>query len=188
MANHARTLAIGNSDADVSFSPKLPIGEKSSRHDVSTSPSLFDVPGYDSQITWTASEERSAVRKADACILSFVMLLFVFMQFDRTNLSNALTAGLKKDINIGPKEINTATTLFTLGFVITELPFNMISKRLGPENFLPLTMFLWGICTWAQVFLRDRNGLWALRFFIGALEGGYIPGKLDLVCLASTSY
>jgi hypothetical protein len=93
----------------------------------------------------------------------------VFIQFDRTNLSKALTGGLKKDINIGTKEVNTATTLFTLGFVVTELPFNMISKRLGPENFLPVTMFLWGICTWAQVFLKDRNGLWVLKIFIGSL-------------------
>lgn len=163
--------------ANVSRSKNGPNDEKPRPStDVSTTPSLLDVPGYDSQCTWTASEERSAVHKADCCILSFVVLLFVFMQFDRTNLSNALTGGLRNDINIGTKEINTSTTLFTLGFVLSELPFNMISKRLGPENFLPVTMFLWGVCTWAQVFLKGRNGLWALRFFIGALEGGYIPG------------
>lgn len=138
---------------------------------------LLDIPGYDTGISWDIQEEKAAIRKADFCILGFVILLFVFMQFDRTNLSNALTGGLKADIKIGTTEINTATTLFTLGFVVTEIPFNMISKRWGPENFLPVTMFLWGVCTWSQVFLQDKRGLWALRFFIGALEGGYIPGE-----------
>ena len=146
----------------------------SSIHDAS---SLTDIPAYDANLTWTPREERRAVLKADTTILSFIVLLFVFMQFDRTNLSNALTSTLRQDINVVTSDINTATTLFTLGFVITEIPFNMISKRLGPENFLPVTMFLWGLCTWAQVFMVDRRGLWALRFFIGALEGGYIPGN-----------
>jgi hypothetical protein len=165
-------------DANLPLSQTLSNEKSPPSIDVSlNTPSLLDVPGYDSSFAWDAAEERAAVRKADCCILSFVVLLFVFMQFDRTNLSNALTDGLRQDINIGTKQINTATTLFTLGFVITELPFNMISKRLGPENFLPVTMLLWGVCTWAQVFLQNRNGLWALRFFIGALEGGYIPGR-----------
>ena len=139
----------------------------------------LSIPGFDPNLTWTSSEERSALLKADICILGFIVLLFVFMQFDRTNLSNALTGGLREDIHVTTKDINTATTLFTLGFVVTELPFNMINKKLGPERFLPVTMVLWGICTWAQVFMKDRRGLWALRCMIGALEGGYIPGEFS---------
>jgi len=145
----------------------------------SSSISESSIPGFEQNLTWTPSEERSALLKADTCILGFIVLLFIFMQFDRTNLSNALTGGLREDIKISTKDINTATTLFTLGFVITELPFNMISKKLGPERFLPVTMFMWGVCTWAQVFIVDRRGLWGLRFMIGALEGGYIPGLLQ---------
>jgi hypothetical protein len=63
-----------------------------------------------------------------------------------------------------------------VGFVVTELPFNLISRYMGPERFLPITMFLWGTATWAQVFVTSGAGLCAVRFFIGALEGGYIPG------------
>jgi MFS family permease len=152
--------------ADLGFDTDLSIGE------------VVAVPGYDADLSWTKSEERTALLKVDTLILPFIVLLFCFLQFDRTNISNALTDTLRKDINITNKEINLAQTLFILGFVITELPFNMISKVMGPERFLPITMFLWGTVTWCQVFIKSAKGLYAARFFLGALEGGYIPGMV----------
>ena len=137
---------------------------------------LINVPGYDSTIHFSATEVQRARRKVDFLILPFIVLCFCFLQFDRTNIGNALTDSLAEDIKVGNTSINLAQTLFTVGFVISELPFNMISRYMGPERFLPITMFFWGIATWCQVFLRDASGLCAARFFIGALEGGYIPG------------
>ena len=51
----------------------------------------------------------------------------------------------------------------------------MISRYIGAERFLPVTMVLWGVATWSQIFVRNASGLYAIRFFVGALEGGYIP-------------
>lgn len=106
------------------------------------------------------------------------MLLFLFLQFDRTNIANALTDTLRQDIHITNYNINLAQTLFIVGFVITEIPFNMISKWMGPERFLPITMVLWGCATWSQVFMTGPRGLYVCRFAVGALEGGYIPGMV----------
>ncbi|RMZ79535.1 hypothetical protein DV737_g3376, partial [Chaetothyriales sp. CBS 132003] len=137
---------------------------------------VIQVPGYSDTLEYTADEERRARLKVDLVILPFIVLLFCFLQFDRTQIAFALTDGLKKDIHIGTSDVNLAQTLFVVGFIITELPFNMISKVVGPERFLPITMILWGIATWSQAFLKGRSSLFAARFFIGALEGGYIPG------------
>lgn len=134
------------------------------------------IPGYDASLHYGPGEVRKALLKVDLLILPFIMLCFCFLQFDRTNIGNALTDTLAKDINVGNTDINLAQTLFTVGFVITELPFNLISRYMGPERFLPITMFLWGTVTWAQIFIKNGAGLNAARFFIGALEGGYIPG------------
>lgn len=159
------------------------MAEKLSKAEVaSLTPSMssgqaINVPGYDQHATWEPAEERKARRKCDLLIMPAIMLLFIFLQFDRTNIANALTDTLRKDVHIGNKEINTAQTLFVVGFIITEIPFNMISKYFGPERFLPITMFCWGIVTWSQVFIRSPSGLYTCRFLIGALEGGYIPGQ-----------
>lgn len=136
----------------------------------------INVPGYDATINIESGETRRALLKVDFCILPFIVLCFCFLQFDRTNIGNALTDTLREDINIDNSDINLAQTLFTVGFIVTELPFNLISRYMGPERFLPITMFLWGIATWSQMFLKNATGLCAARFFVGALEGGYIPG------------
>ncbi|KAJ4172746.1 hypothetical protein NW754_002949 [Fusarium falciforme] len=136
----------------------------------------INVPGYDATINIESGETRRALLKVDFCILPFIVLCFCFLQFDRTNIGNALTDTLREDINIGNSDINLAQTLFTVGFIVTELPFNLISRYMGPERFLPITMFLWGIATWSQMFLKNATGLCVARFFVGALEGGYIPG------------
>ena len=135
-----------------------------------------DVPGYDMTLQITKAQAREAKLKTDLCIMPVIILCFCFLQFDRTNIGNALTDTLREDISLTNADINLAQTLFTVGFVITELPFNMISRYMGPERFLPITMFLWGIVTWSQVFLKNATGLYVTRFLIGALEGGYIPG------------
>jgi len=161
-----------------SFSEKShPVQSKASEHDGDVvQDEAIHVPGYDPTLTIESGETRRALLKVDFFILPFIVLCFCFLQFDRTNIGNALTDTLRTDINIDNSDINLAQTLFTVGFIVTELPFNMISKYMGPERFLPITMFLWGIATWSQIFLKNARGLCAARFFIGALEGGYIPG------------
>lgn len=146
------------------------------KEDESVAPQVSDVPGYSPNETWTPAEERAAKRRADILIMPFIVLFFVFLQFDRTNISNALTDTLREDAQVDNHHINLAQTLFVVGFIMTEIPFNMISKVLGPERFLPVTMCLWGVVTWCQVFIHTPAGLYASRFFLGALEGGYIPG------------
>ncbi|KAF9201904.1 hypothetical protein BGZ49_007907 [Haplosporangium sp. Z 27] len=48
-------------------------------------------PYYDHDLTWTAEEEKQLVRIFDLKILSWVGVMFFFLQLDRGNLSNALT-------------------------------------------------------------------------------------------------
>ncbi|KIV94751.1 hypothetical protein PV10_02484 [Exophiala mesophila] len=162
------------------FSEKMP-GAQSRNTDSTDAEYIsnenIQVVGYDANLEYDTSEERRARLKVDLIILPFIVLLFCFLQFDRTNVGNALTDTLREDLGgLTNYHINLAQTMFIVGFVITELPFNMISKVMGPERFLPITMFLWGIATWGQIFMKNGQSLVAARFFIGALEGGYVPG------------
>ncbi|KAF5015226.1 hypothetical protein F66182_13517, partial [Fusarium sp. NRRL 66182] len=110
---------------------------------IDDSPIIAIVPGYDPNIHPLPNEERKALLKVDLYLLPFIVLCFCFLQFDRTNISNALTSTFAADLHVNNSNINLAQTLFTVGFVITELPFNMISRYIGAERFLPVTMVLW---------------------------------------------
>jgi hypothetical protein len=89
-----------------------------------SSEEAINVPGYSSHIVLEPSESRKAVLKVDILIMPLIIFCFCFLQFDRTNIGNALTDTLCTDINVGNADINLAQTLFTVGFIITELPFN----------------------------------------------------------------
>ncbi|KAK4948612.1 hypothetical protein LTR10_012616 [Elasticomyces elasticus] len=170
---------------DPSLEKKTPVAYQQSHPEVDLlADEALRVPGYNPEIQYEPAEARKAVLKVDLFILPFIVLCFCFLQFDRTNIGNALTDTMKKDIHIGNTQVNLAQTLFLVGFVITEIPFNIISKYVGPERFLPVTMLLWGLTTWCQIFIKNAHGLYAARFFIGALEGGYIPG----FCLYISKY
>lgn len=114
--------------------------------------------------------------RLDIFLLGFLMLMFIHLQFDRTNLGNALTDGFAKSIGIAQQQINLGQTLFTLAIVLFELPSNIVLKRIGAHIWLPLIMFVWGTITWTQLFLKTRAGFYATRFLLATGEAGFIPG------------
>lgn len=52
-----------------------------------------------------------------------------------------------------------------------ELPMNLLMKRLGANNTLPIMVALWGMVCACQGAVKTYGGLLACRFFLGALEG-----------------
>lgn len=125
---------------------------------------------------YTASMIKKGRLRLDIFLLGFLILMFIHLQFDRTNLGNALTDGFAKSIGIAQKQINLGQTLFTLAIVLFELPSNIVLKRIGAHIWLPLIMFIWGTITWIQLFLENRAGFYATRFLLAMGEAGFIPG------------
>lgn len=133
-------------------------------------------PGYDHLLVWTREEEARLKRTTDVYALLPAMVVFVSLSLDRSNVANALTDNLLGDLHMTQNQLNTALTLFNIGIVIFEIPFNMIAKRVGPHVFLPSTVICWGLVTIGQAFVTNHRQLWAVRFLVGMFEAGFIPG------------
>ncbi|KAJ6512730.1 major facilitator superfamily domain-containing protein [Mycena sanguinolenta] len=119
--------------------------------------------------------ERIVWFKLDCWILPVITIFYLLSFLDRTNIGNARIAGLQKDLNITNKEYTIALTLTYVAYVSSELPSNLVLKRIGPNIFLPTIMILWGLIATLQGVVTSYHGLLACRFFIGFLEGG-VPG------------
>lgn len=133
---------------------------------------------YDPTATWTAKEEAAVVRKTDMYLLSWICLMFFGLQLDRGNLSNALTDNLLDDLNMSTNDYNNGTTIQLLSFLTAEFPVQLLIKRFGFKNILPLMMMLWGTVSWAQAWMTGRTSFYITRALIGACEGGFIPGTI----------
>lgn len=69
-------------------------------------------------------------------------------------------------------------SIFFIGYLICEVPSNLILTRSRPSWYLPIIMVLWGtLCAVMSVVKNYRGGL-VIRFFLGCIEAGMFPGVL----------
>lgn len=144
----------------------------------------YPQPGYenlhrfDPSFRWTFREERSVRRKTDWKIFVWILVMFFGLNIDRGNLGNAVADNLLDDININTDDYNNAQNMYRVGFLIAELPSQMVGKWLGPDRWIPVQIILWSLASGGQFFMHNRAGFFACRFFIGFFMGGFIPDSI----------
>jgi hypothetical protein len=128
------------------------------------------VPGSD--------EERRMVRKIDAHMMPILWLMYVLNYIDRTNIGNARVGGMEDDLHMkGSSKYPVALLIFFVGYLLFEIPSNMLLARSKPSIYLPSIMFVWGCMTIVYMSIQTYGGLVALRFFLGIVESGFFPGQ-----------
>ncbi|PVI05873.1 MFS general substrate transporter [Periconia macrospinosa] len=133
---------------------------------------------YDPDFDWEPEEERKVVRKIDKRICTWVCLMFFALQLDRGNISQALSDNFLKDLRLNTNDYNYGQTIFYLCFLFAELPSQLISKKIGPDNWIPIQMVSWSLVASMQAFLTGRKSYFACRALLGLIEGGFIPDNI----------
>ncbi|KAF8967163.1 major facilitator superfamily domain-containing protein [Flammula alnicola] len=73
-----------------------------------------------------------------------------------------------------PPEYNTSLALYFIAYVIFEVPAN----RFDPQIWLPTITLLWGIVSVGQGLVKNKAGLFGIRFLLGVAEAGLFPGTI----------
>jgi hypothetical protein len=141
-------------------------------------PDWENVHRYDPAERWTYREERTLRRKTDRKILTWVLVMFFALNIDRGNLSLALAGGLLDDLKVSTNDYNNAQNFYRVGFILSELPSQLIGKYLGPDRWIPIQILAWSVSAAGQFFMRTRGSFFATRFLIGICMGGFIPVSL----------
>lgn len=121
-------------------------------------------------------EDRRITRKVDFRLLPILTLLYLLSFLDRSNIGNAKIDGLVTDLDISASAYNTALAIYFVGYVIFEVPSNIILKRFDPQLWLPSLTLTWGIVSICQGLVKNQAGLFGIRFLLGATEAGLFPG------------
>jgi MFS family permease len=63
-----------------------------------------------------------------------------------------------------------------LGYMIFEIPSNLLLERIGARKTFARITILWGITSILMLFVKTPARFYALRFLLGAFEAGLLPG------------
>ncbi|TQV96652.1 hypothetical protein V2A60_002962 [Cordyceps javanica] len=133
--------------------------------------------------TITKEEEKRVRRKLDLYLLPALVLGFLALQFDRSNMANALTNTIRADLGLSLSQVNAGSQILQAGIVVSEIPANVILQRLGARVWLATLLAVWGTITLTQAWMTSVPAFYATRFLLGLFEGGFIPGAQYVLAL-----
>ncbi|EON66979.1 hypothetical protein W97_06095 [Coniosporium apollinis CBS 100218] len=120
--------------------------------------------------------EKKLVRKLDLYIIPVVMLLYLLSFLDRVNIGNARLYGLEEDLNLTSNQFQIAVSILFVTYILSELPSNLVLKKLRPSRWIAFITTAWGIVATLTGVVQSYGGLIACRLLLGAVEGGLFPG------------
>ncbi|GAD93969.1 MFS transporter [Paecilomyces variotii No. 5] len=123
-----------------------------------------------------AKIDRKLLWRLDLMLIPWLCLLYLASFLDRTNIGNAKLDGLEDDLRMSGPQYNLTLTIFFISYSVFEPLTNVLLKRLRPSVFIPIIMFLWGICMTTMGLVHNFSGLMAARWFLGLTEAGLFPG------------
>ena len=150
------------------------------------------------------SLEQMTMRKVYLRILPFAALTYFFCYLDRINVGFAALT-MNKDLGLDPPIYGMAAGAFFWGYVLFEVPSNIILEKLGARMWIARIMITWGIISGATAFARELAPILApiltgplvllgiitsenaathaasysftvIRFLLGLAEAGLFPG------------
>jgi MFS family permease len=110
-------------------------------------------------------------------LMPTIIICYFFAYFDRINISFAKFQ-LQDALTLSDTAYGLGASLFVIGYVIFEVPSNMLLYRFGARKWLARIIISWGLATAAMVFVQTPWQFYTLRFLIGAMEAGFAPGVL----------
>ncbi|OGM48191.1 MFS transporter [Aspergillus bombycis] len=119
---------------------------------------------------WHRKMTRQLLRKVDLHLLPCLIVMYLLNFLDRNNLSQARLGSLEKDLNMKGTDYNLATSILFVGYLLMQLPSNLLLTRVRPSLFLGITMAIWGVISACQAATQSFTGLVLARFFLGFVE------------------
>lgn len=126
---------------------------------------------------YSPDEIESTYRKVFLRIIPFLFFCYIVSYIDRVNVSFAKLQFMK-DLSFSEASYGLGAGLFFVGYMLFEVPSNMLLQRIGARRTVMRIMIMWGLISSAMMFVRTPNEFYAMRFFLGVAEAGFVPGIL----------
>jgi sugar phosphate permease len=120
---------------------------------------------------------RSLYRKLTLRIAPFLCLCFFAAFLDRVNVGIAKLQMLDS-LGFSETVYGLGAGLFFVGYILFEVPSNLILEKVGARFWIARIMVTWGILSGLTMFVKTPGQFYAARFLLGLAEAGFLPGAL----------
>ncbi|AWY39670.1 MFS transporter [Pseudomonas putida] len=116
-------------------------------------------------------------RKLNWRLLPLLFICYVFAYLDRINVGFAKLQ-MQSDLGLSDAAYGAGAGIFFLGYVLFELPSNLMLPKVGARKTFSRILVLWGIISACMLFVRDVPTFYVMRFLLGVFEAGFAPGMI----------
>ncbi|GLA65938.1 hypothetical protein AtubIFM54640_008138 [Aspergillus tubingensis] len=124
----------------------------------------------------TNINEKALLRKLDFRLLPPLTILYLLSFLDRSNVGNARLEGMATEIHMSGDQYLTGLTLYFIGYVLFEVPCNIVLKKTTPRIWLPTLTLVWGVVATLLGVVQNYAGYLTSRTALGIAESGLFPG------------
>ena len=108
-------------------------------------------------------------------IIPFLFLCYVLNYIDRVNISFAHLQ-FRADIGLTEAAYGLGVGVFYIGYVLFEVPSNLLLRKIGPRKTIARIMVLWGLVSVSMMFVTSPTQFYIARIALGVAEAGFFPG------------
>lgn len=121
------------------------------------------------------SLEASTINRIYWRIIPLFFAMMFFNYLDRINIG---FAGLRMnaDLGFGPAVFGFGASIFFLGYMVLEVPSNLMLHWVGARVWLARILMTWGAVATCMAFVSSAWSFYLLRFGLGVAEAGFMPG------------
>ncbi|WP_027213565.1 MFS transporter [Burkholderia sp. WSM2232] len=127
----------------------------------------------------SAAEDLSSAlySKLNWRLLPFLVACYMFAYLDRVNVGFAKLQ-MQSDLGFSDAAYGVGAGIFFIGYVLFELPSNLMLPKVGARRTFSRILVLWGITSACMLFVRNVPAFYAMRFLLGVFEAGFAPGMI----------
>lgn len=135
----------------------------------------------------TDTSQESLFKKITWRIIPLLCICYIAAYLDKINIGFAKLQ-MQSDLGFSETVYGLGAGLFFVGYMIFEVPSNLILQRMGARVWIARIMITWGLISACMMFVTTPTQFYILRFLLGIAEAGFYPGVMLYITLWYPSY
>jgi ACS family phthalate transporter-like MFS transporter len=123
----------------------------------------------------SVEQVEAVYRKVSLRLIPFLFICWVINYIDRVNVGFAKIP-LSKDLGLTDAAYGLGVGLFFVGYILFEVPSNVLMEKIGARKTITRIMVLWGVISCSMSFITSPIHFYIARVLLGAAEAGFYPG------------